>query len=321
MRSLALLLILANISLLLWQLKLLPWFPLLPEQFTPQVIKPGPTNISGLPSLILLNEQEVVAELDNTEELDDSNESSNVDEPNYVEIDKKDIIVTDIAKKVSEFLPELVTDNKVEDISTDKKVVVTATKSIKVENKPVELAPVSKPKQAEKIIYTCFKSGPYNKVDIAENIVNWLKEKDNSIVINLKKQTDKKLVNTWVYLPPFGSLEEAKRIREYLNKVGIKEHRLVKGKLKNAISLGVYGVPTNAAIRVKELKAKGYNNVKIRENFKESTSYWLNIKTLSSDLTDSFNNKFKDSTLITVACESIALQQFHKLSKTTLLNE
>ncbi|MBE9561997.1 MAG: SPOR domain-containing protein [Proteobacteria bacterium] len=299
MRSLALLLILANIGLLFWQLKLLPWFPLLPEQFTPQVVKSNPETILGLPSLVLLNERELEEEI--------VVPPDNNTEPNLVEINAKDIVVTDIADKVSELIPELVPDYEVKDILTTDKVADIVTKNIKIDAKPIELPPVSSAKPVKEIVHACFKSGPYTKIDVAEGAVNWLE--DNNISVILDKNTDKKLINTWVYLPSFKNLEEAKRIQTDLNKAGIKEHSIVKGKLKNAISLGVYGVPTNAAIRVKELQAKGYSNVKTREKFKESTNYWLNIKMLPDNLIDSFKKSFKDFTLTSVACESIALQQ------------
>ncbi|MDM8569450.1 hypothetical protein QUF50_08095 [Thiotrichales bacterium HSG1] len=289
MRSIALLLILANISLLFWQLKLLPWFPLLPEQFAPQVIRPEPKIILGLPSLILLGEQK--------------------------ETVTKNTIVTDIVEKVSlKSLPRMTTEDKVEDILNNDKMTIIATKilestaNIKVDDKVTE-----------KIIYTCFRTGPYTEISTAKKVMGWLKEK--KITVDLNQQVDKKLLKTQVYLSPFRNLQEAKRIQEHLYKVGIKEHYIFGSGPKNTISLGVYKIPSNAAIRVEELKAKGYNNVKIKETFKKNINYWLNIKMLSDDLIGSFNKKFKNFTLTSVACESIALQQLHKLGETTLLNK
>ncbi len=277
MRSLALLLILANISLFFWQMKLLHWLPLHPEQFAPRIIRPIPQNVQGLPSLVLLSEQH----------LNSTDDTKSV-ETNVLQTD---IVVTDIAKDNHE-LPDfggLI--NPVEN------AMMTDVQLIK--------SPVIKKLGKIPAADACFQSGPYAKISVANNAVNWLK--NNNVKVNLQKKTSNKLIGTWVYLPPFESLEKAKQVQQDLDKFGIKDYHLVRGKLKNAISLGVYSVPTNAEIRVKELNSKGYNNVAVRKRYKkEGTDYWLNVKIPTNNLITSFNEKFQDFTLTSVTCESIA---------------
>ncbi|MCK5876668.1 MAG: hypothetical protein KAG43_03445 [Candidatus Marithrix sp.] len=273
----------------------------MPEQFMPQVTKSYPKVTLGLPSLVLLSEQKL---------------EKKIIEVDTKDIDVKDVVTTSSAKKDLKSFPKLVTSHKVEEILDNNKITASSVKVFKTTgNAKIDTKPV------EKIIYTCFKSGPYTRINIAEKIVDWLKKRDGNTTVTLKKKVSKKLIKTQVYLPPFESLKKAKQTQESLYKAGIKEHYIVRNKSENSISLGVYSVQTNAKIRVNELKTKGYNSVKVREIFKESTNYWLNIKVLSDNLPDSFNKKFRDFTLTSVACDFIALQQFHELGETTLLNE
>ena len=275
MRSLALLLFLVNISLLFWQMGLLSWLPLQPEQFIPATTKSSIKAIQGLPSLMLLSEKFVI----NTEEL-----NNNVIESDDTTNEEVIIVEKDLKQ------PKLI------DVKT-----TANTDQLTLNNQTTE--------NLDKIKKTCFQAGPYIKMDTVNAAVDWLEDKYNNITVNIQEQEDKKLIGTWVYLPPFKTLEETKRINQYLDKLGIKDHHIVRGKLKNAISLGVYSIPTNAEIRVKELKSKGYNNVKIRKRYKENTNYWLNIRMLvnQNSLITSFNKKFRNFTLISVTCESIVL--------------
>ncbi|MFK5970851.1 MAG: hypothetical protein QM487_12135 [Candidatus Marithrix sp.] len=262
-----------NISLLFWQMGLLSWLPLQPEQFIPATTKSSIKTIQGLPSLMLLSEKPVI----NTEEPDNT-------------INEEVIIAGKGSKQ-----PKLI-DTPTLDVKT-----IVNTDQLTLNNQTTE--------NLDKIRKTCFQAGPYIKINTVNAAIDWLENKYNNITVNIQEQEDKKLIGTWVYLPPFKTLEETKRINQYLDKLGIKDHHIVRGKLKNAISLGVYSIPTNAEIRVKELKSKGYNNVKIRKRYKENINYWLNIKMLvnQNSLITSFNKKFRNFTLISVTCESIVL--------------
>ncbi len=290
-----------NISLLFWQVGLLSWLPLQPEQFMTQTNKSSLKTIQGLPSLRLLNEKLVI-----------DNKPVTTVESNDIITNK---VITDVVENDSDISKITNIKKLTLDINTNKLLSTNASDKAKtpinnkqqILNHNIEnLEPVTKTITSK----TCFQAGPYIKMDTIDIAVNWLENKYNNIIIKAQEQIEKKLIGTWVYLPPFKTLEETKRINQYLDKLGIKDHHIVRGKLKNAISLGVYSIPTNAEIRVKELKSKGYNNVKIRKRYKENTNYWLNIKMLvnQNNLIANFNKKFQNLTLISVTCESIALQ-------------
>jgi len=274
-------------------MKLLHWLPLHPEQFAPRITRPSPQNIQGLPSLVLLNEQHL--------------NSTDGTEPDVLQTN---IVVTDIAEDNQHDFDNLL--NPIEDILVPNKadkiqepIVSTVKNAITTDVqlvKPPVVKKLGKIPEAD----TCFQSGPYAEISVANKAIDWLK--NNNVKVDLQEKTRKKLIATWVYLPPFESLEKAKQVQHDLDKFGIKDYHLVRGKLKNAISLGVYSVPTNAEIRVKELNSKGYNNVEVRKRYKEEgTDYWLNVEMPTNKLITSFNKKFQDFTLISVTCDSIAV--------------
>ena len=84
---------------------------------------------------------------------------------------------------------------------------------------------------------------------------------------------------------------------------------VTRGQFNNAISLGRYRNPRNVQQRLKELSAKGYQNIKTQERYRSNTRYWLNVKILpkeSHSLLSAFEKRFKNLTLKPVNCESIA---------------
>jgi len=67
MRTLALLLLLLNISFLIWQLGLLPWLPWQPEQFKPINQPNSSDEASHLPQLLLIGESNAPTEAEKTQ--------------------------------------------------------------------------------------------------------------------------------------------------------------------------------------------------------------------------------------------------------------
>jgi hypothetical protein len=157
--------------------------------------------------------------------------------------------------------------------------------------------------------FACFQAGPYTQATTAQKIVNWLKDKKD-VIVNMQSRQTKVLDSTWVYLPPFVSRQAARIAQQRLNQVGIEHYYLItKGQFNNAISLGLYRQPVNARFRLKEIKTKGYKNVKTQKRYKSDTKYWLNVKipTLSQHkLLNAFRKNFKKSRIVSLACKSIA---------------
>lgn len=382
MRSLALLLLLANISFLCWQLNQLPWLPWQPEHVTQSRSSPkGKPTIPNLPRLVLLNEhQEPNLNSKLTPQQPDKQANpiaksaaedpkknstltkvvTNLAENSTREVEKTQNTSDDISKKsqlITESLTQLATNQTVTDRSTtetmekqraEKSTATTATtltgtsqlqhavklsaeqKQSKIESSPINSTqPVNKVTSAttqvkpltaateQEII--CLESGPYTQATIAQPVYNWLKNKlglknkseiKGDLQVEIQPRQTQVLESTWVYLPPFKNRQAAYVAQQRLNQLGIVDYMIVtQGQFNNAISLGRYRNPINVQQRLKELSAKGYQNIKTQEYYRSDTRYWLNVKILpkaSRSLLSAFEKRFKNLTLKPVNCESIA---------------
>jgi hypothetical protein len=383
MRSLALLLLLANISFLGWQLNQFPWLPWQPEH----VIQPSPTGklaISNLPQLVLLqeyqqsnlNSQFPPQQLDTPVNLAMAESSADNPQKNSTltkvvtnfaedptqEIEKAQPPPDDISEKprrTTESLTQLAASKTVNDRSTvietaeqshAEKLTVTAATTLtgasqlqqavklsaeqpppKIEPSPINsVQPVNKATQTTNRVKSlttaateqeviCLESGPYAQAAMAQPLYKWLKNKlwlknkaeiNRDISVEIQPRQTQVLESTWVYLPPFKNRQAAYVAQQRLNQLGIVDYMIVtRGQFNNAISLGRYRNPRNVQQRLKELSAKGYQNIKTQERYRSNTRYWLNVKILpkeSHSLLSAFEKRFKNLTLKPVNCESIA---------------
>lgn len=87
----------------------------------------------------------------------------------------------------------------------------------------------------------------------------------------VKIEQTKKLISTWIYLPPFKNRKAAIRAEYRLKQKGIGDFMIItKGKFKYAISLGFFSKTKYLNRRIKQLKAKGVNNFKLQERYKKN---------------------------------------------------
>ena len=339
MRSLALFLLLLNVAFLTWQLSLLTWLPWQPEQFT-KITKIPSSTISKEPKLNGLNEQshqsfnatelkpvestptqvtpsvEVNPPPSTTQtpvEMGALAVSASVRKPTTTESDTANIAPSEESSVASTVMTSKLQQVAGVFANAEPKPnndfnshASMSSKSIQPKNSnspPLMPNPSNKP-------LICFQAGPYTLASTAHQVFNWLKKQVNITVYVQDRQT-KILESTWVYLPPFENRPAARRAQQHLHQLGIKDYMIVtSGQFNNAISLGRYRQPVNVKQRLKELNAKGYENVKTQKRYKTDTTYWLNVKMpgeQQSELLNLFRKKFPAPKLESVACESIAL--------------
>jgi phage terminase small subunit len=329
MRSLALLLLLLNISFLTWQLSLLPWQPRQPERLT-LVDRPHPPSASDLPQLVLLSERNLLNNIPTMEKTVNLNRAENqtVTTPPPTDI----TMVAATANPLTETNPAAdISDTETHEESTgvplatpsklQQAVGLMASEKKSVDSKKAnnETAPhastppkvlsasknwkpsLPKPPREQR---SCFQAGPYTQISTAKKIVKWLKRKKD-ITANIQRRQTQVLGSTWVYLPPFKNRQAAISAQQRLNRLGIGHHEIIKkGPFNNAISLGLYRQPSSVKRRFKELSAKGYKNLKTQKRYKSDTKYWLNVKMPHQNvLLNAFRKKFLRHELEKVACK------------------
>lgn len=318
MRTLALLLLLLNISFLIWQLGLLPWLPWQPEQFKPINQPNSSDEASHLPQLLLIGESNAPTEAEKTQV---SVEDATPKQKNGANIASNEEVETTPKKESAKPLTEQEKPAKPPQniVSTLKQVAglsTSATNNSSAENKSKDeevtasTKPVAK-KSPKPETFVCFQAGPYAHINTPKKIANWLKRKKN-IIVNVQNRQTQVVKSTWVYLPPFKGRLAAHRTQQRLNQLGINDHAIVtKGQFNNAISLGLYRSPIYAKQRIKKLVAKGYKNVKTQKRYQNETTYWLAVKmsTEQSQLQNTLKKRLKGPLLESVACNSIALNK------------
>lgn len=82
-----------------------------------------------------------------------------------------------------------------------------------------------------------------------------------------------------LYLPPFKSRKSAYSMQKKLSRLGFRDNALMSGKgMRNAISVGIFNVKSNAAKRRRELRKKGIR-VRQRVLVSKSRRFWLDVPT------------------------------------------
>lgn len=335
MRSLALFLLFINITFFIWQLSLLPWLPWQPEQFKSA---PPSSPSSNLPALQLVKEttsQEVESPANPTPAVEkapnvDSSKANNPKEKTEVKpVPEKDKGAT---QETTEKLPQTekleaeklkVAASVLAPIPVALKSETPAQKTEEIPNKTKEVMPKgetastapakdkvvsdnkdSPPPKADpaKSLSVCrYQLGPYTQESSAKASLEWLR-KQKAVEITMENRGTETVVNTRVYLPPFENRNAALLAQQRLTQQAITDHSiLTTGSLTNAISLGVYQNVANAEQRVKQLKAHGYNNVKLEKQTKGDTIYWLNVKIAENqkkEVVSNFQKTFKSGPLL-----------------------
>lgn len=152
----------------------------------------------------------------------------------------------------------------------------------------------------------CFTIGPFaqkqSASEMAENLAAL------GIKTSNRETSQRQSVGFWVYLPPFGSREQARNMEKLLEQKGVKDFLIIpSGVMENAISLGVFSRRTTAARRVGELRESGINAL-IKQNFDITVLYWLDFSSpnetpLPAAMLEKIQQKHNGIGIIKHSCE------------------
>ncbi len=318
MRSLALLLLLMNLSAFIWQLGFFPWLPWQPEQFMPTSSSVHKTN---LPTLYLLNETVNKAVTINPKiatatpttisdtQVIISEEKVNNSFANDDQVEKQPS--QESTQKIG-LLSQLATQTLSKAVSHEIAALQETTKittpPATVTNKQTDVVPPVADKVDEQIDTIeaksyCYDIGPYTKNTTAQQAANWFKTQ-KALENKVETRETPVLSSTRVYLPPYASRQAAREVEKRLNQQNIADRIIItQGELTNGISLGVYRDQESVERRLKELKEKGYPNVQTEKRYKTDTMYWLSVKIGTVELLDTFKKAQQIPSATSVQCK------------------
>ncbi|MEE8388981.1 MAG: SPOR domain-containing protein [Acidiferrobacterales bacterium] len=82
-----------------------------------------------------------------------------------------------------------------------------------------------------------------------------------------------------IYVPPLKSRKAAHAMQKKLSRLGFRDNSLMSDRgMRNAVSVGIFNVKTNAAQRRKELHNKGFR-IRQRRLVSKSRRFWLDVPT------------------------------------------
>lgn len=97
------------------------------------------------------------------------------------------------------------------------------------------------------------------------------------LVTRQREDTRRELTGHWVYIPPFPSRVEARKVTVFLKARGVKDFQIVSnGPKKNAISLGFFRSRDSAEQHFARISALGLNPVN-EESYRENSGLWLDF--------------------------------------------
>jgi len=307
MRSLALLLMLANIVLLNWQQQLLPWLPWQPAP----IGEPSPhlRTVSNLPQLVLLNEK-----ADNFQQVVKS-------EPSDLPLEKEQRVdnFQEVAKSALTNLP--LPTKKVEDHVLKKTEIregssqpTVAPANFVADNQSAPI-PIKKPNPEiakSTPSWQCFQAGPYLDRTEAKQTIERIQKINGQIKTELHSQQTDEVTGIQVYVPPLANRLQAQqqllRLTPLKSQLGIAEPQIIaKGELKNAILIGVFKNQDNVQRLIQNLKAKGFEvKTEPRYGKNKRTTYWNTIKmaeNTNKKNIEEIKQLFRNQPLEVVSCQ------------------
>lgn len=134
------------------------------------------------------------------------------------------------------------------------------------------ILPPTKP-EPEPAVLQCGRLGPFASQAAAEKAKTALKALGAEV--RLSEASQRLPAGYWVLIPPLPDRSEAKVVAAKLKAAGITDiWLLVKGSMRNAISLGQFSSEANAQRRAAAVKAAGFN-AEVRQKSKRVKRFWL----------------------------------------------
>lgn len=122
---------------------------------------------------------------------------------------------------------------------------------------------------------SCYSLGPFDEENSVKSASSTLSEL--GLVTSYKSETRQEVSGYWVYLPPFPTRDDARKVISMLKERGIKDFLIVSNGVKrNAISLGFFGTRDGAQQHQTRMKAIGLNPI-LEEAHRETNGFWLDF--------------------------------------------
>lgn len=151
----------------------------------------------------------------------------------------------------------------------------------------------------------CLTFGPLPEETQATGLHDWFRSRHAGTRVRFTDARNRQFF--WIYLTPQDSREGAMKVLQDLQKKGVSDYRLVRrGKLDNAISLGVFSSQSAVNDRLSELQNKGYKPVVVPYTGINRV-YWLDVKldSFAGDLQDVFKGYPARFNSVPVSCDKI----------------
>lgn len=141
-------------------------------------------------------------------------------------------------------------------------------------DKPIEASNTQKPKPKQ-VLVACYSMGPFENRQqtklVSETLASY------GALTYTQKKREQVSSGYWVYLPAFKTWNDARAEVDKLEKQGMLDIFIMgRGKMKNAVSLGLFSNKNAANKRMGELKKLGVSP-KVEVQYRTNDNYWIDI--------------------------------------------
>lgn len=151
---------------------------------------------------------------------------------------------------------------------------------------------------------SCLLTGGFRRAAVAEDAARWL-ESRGAEGMRVSRETRERIEDYRVYISPLENRESATRKMQELRGRGVVDVAVIlRGALKNGVSVGVYANEANAARRASELRMLGYSVIleANRTTVEEYTTIEARIGGTPEELRDAWPSRFAGHPIRHVDC-------------------
>ncbi len=131
------------------------------------------------------------------------------------------------------------------------------------------------PVDTKRMAQTCYAMGPFGADQSVDDLLDWLEGHGAEGTSRWSEQQTPS--RYWVYLPPLDTVEQARAVLRRLKDDGLQDYvRVMRGPMRNAVSLGLFKQRDSADRRLVQLRAKGYEP-KLDIRYKSERVRWLDV--------------------------------------------
>jgi hypothetical protein len=170
---------------------------------------------------------------------------------------------------------KLVLVGEVEVGNLEKSTDIQLNKASNKDNKTTASSTTSKPKNTSAKGAVCYSLGPFEAETQVKSIS--VKLQDLGATTHDRMEKSRSPIGYWLYLPPYKSWNEARRKVMELEQQGMADVFIMgRGRMKNAVSLGLFKDKKAADKRISELKKVGVK-AKSETQYSDTEKYWIDV--------------------------------------------